>query len=314
MAGSSTNTLRSAYIKETTAGTTPSTPAFTTSADGFMMKAPAVPSVQSSLPASGGRDASTPAAIPVSGRKSGKLVYGREDDIFETLLQGAWSTDVLKDGKTIKTVSVENAIPAGAGGTNTMMRYRGVQAVGGSLLMVAGEEISYDWELRGIGSDDSDTSIITSATYSDPTVDYPMVSSFDVSVLTVGGGTLDGVQRCEILFNYEGREDQPQVGNSFDLNGITPGAFRPEIRLRVYVDTNFAAIYDAARDEDAAFACDINIGRTTGSKYTIDFPDCQFGPSELDFSGQTGFHDIVVLPNYDPTSDIAVCKITRAVA
>ena len=314
MAGASSNTLRSAYIKETTAGTIPATPAFTTAADGFMLKAGAVPSQQRSLAHSGAGESATPAALPVSGTKAGKLVYGREDDIFETLLQGAWSTDILKDGKTIKTIAVENTIPAGAGGTSTMMRYRGVQAVGGSLIMEAGQEISYSFDLRGFGSDDGTTSAIAGATYSDPAVDFPMVSSFDVSVLTVGGGTIDGVQRCEVLFNYEDRDDQPVVGNSFDLGGITPGVLIPEIRLRVYVDANFMAIYNSARAEDVAFACDINLGRTAGSKYTIDFPICHFGATELDFGASTGFHDIVVLPQYDPTTDNAVCKITRAVS
>jgi len=311
--GASSNQLRSAYIKETAIGTTPTTPAFTTG-DPFMLTAGAVLASKRSLPAGGGRDASTPASLPVAGTKRGMLIYGREDDLLETLLQGAWTADVLKDGKTPKTVSVENAIPAGVGGTTTMMRYRGVQAVGGSLIMEANREIEYSFDLRGIGSDDASTSIITGATYSDPTVDVPMVASFDVSVLTVGGGTLDGIQRCEVLFNYEDRTDQPVVGNSFDLNGITPGAFLPEIRLRCFVDANFAAIYNSARDEDVAFVCDINLGRTAGSKYTIDFPDCHFGPSALDFSGAEGFHDIVVLPNYDPTGDSAICKITRAVS
>jgi len=314
MSGPSSNQLRSAYIAEATVATIPATPGFTTAADGFMLNAGAVPSVQRSLAALGAREAVTPQTLPVTGRKQGKFVYGREDAILETLLQGAWAANVLKDAKTIKTIAVENTIPAGAGGTNTMMRYRGVQAVGGSLIMEAGQDITYNWDLRGIGSDDASTSAISGATYSDPTVDYPMVAGFDVSLLSVAGGTLDAVQRCEIMFNYEDRSDQPAVGNSFDLSGITPGAFLPQIKLRVYVDANFLAIYNAARAEDESFACDINLGRTAASKYTIDFPECYFGPTNLDFNTAEGFHDITVLPVYDGTTENCVCKITRAVS
>ena len=314
MAGASSNQLRSAYIKETTIGTIPATPAFTTAADGFMLNAGSAVSVQRSLPALGAREMVTPQTLPVAGRKQGKFVYGREDDILETLLQGAWTANVLKDGKTAKTVAVENTIPAGVGGTNTMMRYRGVQAVGGSLILEAGQDITYAWDLRGIGSDDATTSAIAGSTYSDPTVNYPMVSSFDVSVLTVDGGTLDAVQRCEIAFNYEDRIDQAAVGNSFDLSGITPGAFLPEIKLRVYVDANFLAIYNAARAEDESFGCNINLGRTPTNKYTFEFPECFFGPTTLDFNSAEGFHDIVVLPTYDATTELCVLKITRAVS
>ncbi len=314
MAGSSGNQLRSAFIEETTVGTTPTTPGFTTAADGFMLNAGAVPSVQRSLTALGARESLTPQTLPVSGRKQGKLVYGREDEVLETLLQGAWAANVLKDAKTIKTLSVENTIPAGSAGTSTMMRYRGVQATGGSIIMEAGQDVKYSWDMRGIGSDDGTTTAISGATYSDPSVDYPMVSSFDINTLTLQDETLDSVQRCEILFNYEDRSDQPAVGASFDLSGITPGAFLPEIKLRVYVDTNFLAIYNAARAEDEAFEVNMGIGRTTGSKYTLFFPACYFGPTELDFNSAEGFHDLTVLPVYDGVTEDCVLKITRNVS
>ncbi|NBT33814.1 MAG: hypothetical protein EBT13_18435, partial [Rhodobacteraceae bacterium] len=78
-----------------------------------MLRATPVIIENKTLIAGGARSGQGVGAIEVSGTMSGQMVYGNNDALLETLLQGAWSTNVLKDGKTIQSVTVENTIPAG---------------------------------------------------------------------------------------------------------------------------------------------------------------------------------------------------------
>lgn len=313
MAGAASTQLRSAYVAETTAGTTPSTPGFLTMDNPAMMRA--TPSIIESktLIAGGARGGQGVGGIEVSGSMSGPMIYGNFDTWLESLLQGAWSANVLKDGKTIKSVTVENAIPAGAGGTTTMMRYRGVQAVGGTITAKSREDVHISLDLRGMGSDAATTTAIAGATYTAPSNLTPLASGVDVGSITMAGYTLDCISEVEIQFTYEGREDQPKVGSN-DLCGITAGALVPVIRARIYVDANFLAIYNAARANHTAFAVSIPLGSVSGSKYTVDFPLCAFASGDLDFGAANAMHDVVIYPQYDDATNDSVVKITRAVA
>lgn len=313
MAGSASNQLRSAYVAETTVGTIPATPGFTTFNDPALMKASPRISESRTLQAKGARGDQAVAALEVSGAMSGKLLYGNLDPVLETLFQGAWSANVLKDGKTIKSVAIENTIPAGQGGTSTMLRYRGVQAVGGSIIAEAGADITYSLDLRGIGSDAGTTSAIAGSTYSDPSDTIPLTAGVDVGSVTMAGYTVDCLSRVEMQFGYEDRNDQPKLGST-DLCGITAGACVPVINARVYVDSNFLAIYNAVRANHSAFAVSVPLGSVSGSKYTVAFPQCAFAMADMDFSGPDAFHDVTIYPQYDATTELCVVKITRAVS
>lgn len=312
MAGSSSNELRSAYVAEATAGTMPATPSFTTSDVPILINATSNVSESRTQHALGARSDTSVQGREVAGAMSGQLIYGNYDVFLETLLQGSWSSNVLKDGKAVSTVSVENAIAAGAGGTNTMMRYRGVEAVGGTISANSEEPINFNFDLMGRASDAASTTAITGATYTDPTNVAPLVSGLDVGTIVIDGYTLDCMSSVEIEFAYEDRNRQTKIG-SYDLCGITRGALAPVINARMYIEGNFAAIFDAARQNHSAFSVTIPLGNVSGSKYNIEFPSCKFGSGTLDFGSADAMMDVVIHPIYDTTED-CVCKITRAVS
>lgn len=313
MAGAASNQLRSAYVAETTAGTIPATPGFTTLDAPALLKATPAIIESRTLAAGGARAGQGVGAIEVSGSLSGPMIYGNYDALLETLLQGTWATNVLKDGKATKTVAIENTIPAGAGGTSTMMRYRGVQAIGGTITCKSKEAVQLSLDLRGMGSDIATTTAIAGATYGDPSGLVPLTSGVDVGAITFAGYTLDCISEAEIQFTYEGREDQPKVSSN-DLCGITRGALVPVIRARIYVEANFLAVYNAARANHTAFAVTIPLGSVSGSKYTVAFPLCAFASADLDFGAANAMHDVVIYPQYDAATNQSVVKITRAVA
>ena len=315
MTGIASNQLRSAFVAEATAGTTPATPAFTTSDVPINMTAAPNIVEHRSLAAKGEAVETAIAGIDVTGNMSGTLVYGAYDTFFESLLQGAYAADVLKSAKTTKTVTVENAIGAGAGGTLTMMRYQGVEATGGSLTLSSNAEIGFSFDLTGMGSIDTTTAAIGGASYTDQTERAPLTCGVDVGTIAFGGYTLDAFESATINFNYEGREAQTVLGNTFTKDGITKGALLPEITARVYVDTNFASLYNAARDTDhTLFSVTFPLGSVSGKKYTLVFPKCKFTSSNLDFTGNNAMQDVTIRAMYDEATEDASVKLTRAVA
>lgn len=311
MTGIATSQVRSAHILETTPGTTPATPAFNTLHAVAQMKAAAMPLDSASQISRGARFGQNVAGIDVTGTIAGPLVYGVTDNLFATLLQGTWQTNVLRDGKAETTVTVENMFPAGVGGTNTFLRYRGVQAIGGTLNLAARQPITYSFDLAGYQSDNTATAILSGATYVDPTDIDPLSSGVDVGTISMGSYTLDCIESCEISFDFANRNLQPRIASDF-LCGITRGDFRPVITAKIWVEANFAAIYNAARSRHTSFSLSIPLGTVTLKKYTLVFPACRFGETEIDFSGADAFHTVQILPGFD-TSSGAVLTMTRAV-
>ncbi|TXH18074.1 MAG: hypothetical protein E6R03_02750 [Hyphomicrobiaceae bacterium] len=313
MAGTATSNIRSAFVAETTPGTIPTSPAFTTSHALLRMKAVPVTIEGRSQVSGGARMGHGVSGIDVTGELSATpLVYGVYDTLIATLLQGAWASNVLKDGKATATVAVEYRVPAGAGGTNTFLRFRGVEAVGGTLMLQAREAAMLSMNLIGRGSEDAATAALSGATYTDPTEFDALSSGDDVGAITFGSYTLDCMESAEIAFTYEGRDPQPKIASN-DLCGVTRGDFLPVITARVYVESNFAAIYNAARERHAAFAVTIQLGSVTGEKYTLEFPACHFGSTEIDLSGANAMQTVIINPGYS-AADACVLKMTRAVA
>ena len=86
MAGTAQNNLRSAFVAESTAGTTPSTPGFTTTHDPLLMVAKPEVFEQPSLTEGGAIASVGIKAVPVTGSMSGALAYGGIDDMLAFLL------------------------------------------------------------------------------------------------------------------------------------------------------------------------------------------------------------------------------------
>ena len=311
MTGSASNQLRSAFVAEVTEGTTPATPAFVNC--DFPIQMSATPSIieNRTINYGGARGGASVGDITVEGSMSGPMIYGNFDVWLETLMQGAWATNVLKDAKLSKTVTVENAIQAGVGGANTMMRYRGVQATEATLSLTSNAEIQLSMSLMGRAGDVATVTAITGATYTSPTNVLPLTSSVDVGTIIYAGYTLDCFESSTINFAFEGRERQTKIGTN-ELCGITRGAFLPTISSRIYVEANFMAMYNAARVNHATFAVTYPLGSVSGSKYTLLFPKCTFASATLDFTGSSAMQDVQILPQYN-TASACVLQITRAV-
>lgn len=313
MAGASASEIRWAFVAESTVGTIPTSPSFTVSSfNQINMAAPPNIREQRQNFANRRRSAISRSGYNITGTATGQLIYGEYDPLFESLLQGTWTSNVLKDTTTgQKAFSFEKRIPAGAGGTQTYFRYRGVEAVGGSITLTADEDAAVEMEFIGIGANASATSALSGATYTDPTNTTALGSGADVGFFTLGSLTVPCMRSATINFGIEDKERQPRVGSD-DLCGIRRGAANPTINCELYIEDGVAEIYDAARS-GLEFEVTIPLGVTTGEKYEIYFPKCQFSQADLETSGADVFQNVTILPMYDSATSCIV-QITRAIA
>lgn len=312
MAGAATNTVRSAFVAETTTAVIPTNPAFQTLHGGANLSSEAQTIESRSRSTGGARSGVAYIGSDNEGTLEAPLIYGVYDDWLATLLQGTWASNVLKDGKARSTLTVENAVPAGAGGTLTYLRFRGVEAQGGSLNLAARQEAALSMQLFADGSDDGTTIALTGATYADPGNAVPLTSGADVAGITFDGYTLDCMQSLEVQFAFENRDQQDRIGSD-DKCGMSRGDCLPVLNANMYVEANFLAIYNASRGPHDSFSVSIPIGQVTGEKYLIEFPSCRFGSTAIDQSGANVMQRVQILPQYDDT-EACVIKVTRAIS
>lgn len=314
MAGASNINRLYAYILETTQGTTPATPGFTRLPFATLnMTADPRVSENKNVAHKGQRSSIIRNGIAVSGSAQGPLIYGEYDDFLASLFQADWSSDVLVNGEGTVAMTIENTIPQGEGAAVAYNRYRGVEAVGGSIALAVGEQAQISFDLIGIGSDDAATSAISGATYTDVSSTDALSSHADIGVITMSGlGTLSCLRSLTMDFAIEGKDEQQKLSSN-DLCGITRGAMVPTLSGEFYVEDSFVAAYNAAR-AGTDFALTVPIGSVSGSKYTIEFPSCEFTAANLQ-TGENGpaFQPVTIMPKYN--SGIGgTCRITRAVA
>jgi hypothetical protein len=314
MAGASNTERKTSIVIETTAGSTPATPSFKRLPVNVLNMS-ANPRVveQRSIIAGGQRTGISRNGFAVSGSLSSGLIYGEFDDFFESMFQGSFASDVLKNANDTVAMTIEDSIPQGSGGSLAYLRYRGVEATGGTLNLVAGQDAALSFDLIGSGSDDAATSIITGATYADAGSFDTIGSGSDIGTITMSGmGDLDCMRSCEVRFTKEGKDENLRI-SSDDLCGISRGAMLPVVAGEFYVEDNFVDIYNASR-AGTSFALTIPIGSVANEKYELFFPDCEFVEAPL-VTGENGpaFQNFSIMPKFDTTEDCTV-RLTRNIA
>ena len=315
MTGSSSSEKRVNFVEETTRGEIPATPAFSALAfESISMLANPKITETKTLATKGERTDLVKNGFAVSGSVAGGLVYGLYDIFWESLFQGAWASNVLKNSNKEKAFAIEESIPLGAGASSlAYLRYRGLECVSGSLTLTADEPANIAFEMLGIGSDDAASAIISGATYAALPADIKVLNSGgDVtSIATTTVGTQDCIRTMDIQFAFDGREEQPRIASD-EPCGYSRGAFLPVITAEVYVEDNFLAMYNHMRG-DSSFALKIAIGTITTDKYELHFPNCKLSEAPL-VTSDTGpaFQNITILPLYD-TTEGATAVLTREI-
>jgi hypothetical protein len=257
--------LRLASIAEVTAGTTPATPAFATmrvtKASGGIRK---MTSDSEEMTGDPNLREVIYEGFTVEPSYDFQLNYGSLDTYLESLFRGTWATNVLKNGTTAKSISIEEA---DLGGSSTFARYTGAQVQEMSLRLEAQKKITGSMKLVGLAEAAASTAI-SGATYTAASVTPALVAGTGFGAFTISG--LSAQPRIKSL---DLTISQP-LDNVVALGSMGPVDFAPgQISVKGSLVAYFESIelYALAMSHGGG-AITFQIGTTAGSKYQVDLP------------------------------------------
>ncbi len=245
----------------------------------------------------------------VSGPLAFELSYGTYDLMLESLFRGAWTTNVLKNGFTHKSVALEKTFEQGA--TDSFIRYRGVEVDTMDLQIESRQIIKGSFGLRGIASPAPTTSIITGATYAAASSTPVMNASAHVGALSMSGVT--DQPKCKTV-NLQVRSnlyENDAIGDK-DIDSLGMGRFEVSGNLVAYFRS--LDVYNAMQAHGDV-GLTLGLGSISGSKYTLALPRMKLldGTPLVEGRDRSVMIDVPFQAIYDGSS-AATATLTRAVA
>lgn len=294
-----------AYIAEATYGVTPATPAFKNLRFTQESLVPNIGYVSSNEIRP---DRNIPDLTQVSGEAQGgigfELSYGSFDDILEGLLQSTWSTNVLKNGVTGKSFTIEKKFENGV--TDQFHRYVGARVNSMSLSVQAKQIVtgSFDFMAKGCNTG---TAIISGATYTAANTNPVMNAASNLQNLAMSGITSPNIMSLSMNITNNLRQ-QPVVGSIQSL-GIGSGRFAVTGQMEAYfANSDMFDAYVNNTATDLAF----DIGGVSSLKYNIKLGKLKFGGAEVIAGGND--QDVMARMSFQGiynASDLSSIVITR---
>lgn len=301
---------QSAIIAEVTMGTTPATPAFLLLRDSRVSGSP-----QRSASRSPERRSDRMAANMTSGLFTFPKVIetpwvrdAATDVLWESVLCGAWSTNVLKNASTKKPFTLEEKYEGGA--TDPYRRLAGCLVDSLSIGFRNGEPGTMSFGIRAM-AETAATSAIASSTYAAPTPGYDPSTPADIVVGDLFSVSSPKVMALNMTISNNLR-DQHSWGSNSPF-GIGLGLF--DISGSVSFYFNASADYSTFMTRQSGLDLSLTIGATTNYKDTLLLPNCDVWNPDVDDPGPTGDHMVTLnfLAKYDSGSTSAI-TLTRLVA
>lgn len=298
-----------AIVTEVTQGTTPATPGFKVLRTTNISGDPVRNSTRSPE-----RRADRRAANMVTGlnqyQKTISMPFHRDagtDLLWASLLNGTFSTNVLKDGSTTSFFTLEEKYSAA---TVPYRRLTGCQANTLGLSWRLGEAGTMSWGLLALGETNA-TSAISGATYASPSPGYDPVSTVDIAVSSlfgistphVVGLTMNITNSMAALYKF-GSADPFALGlGAFDVSG--------QIELYFTASTDYSTF--TTRQTGQTF--DLVFGSQSGSKDQITMGAVDVFNPQISDPGASGQYTVTLpfMAKYY-ASDTAAFKLTRNVA
>jgi len=289
MAIASSDMVQMAYIAEVSAGTTPLTPALTRMrVTGESLEVSRENITSSELRA----DRNVTDLIQVGGGAGGsvdiELSYGSYDAMLEGALQGSWTNNVLKNGVTPKSFTLERTLTDVS--PNVHFFFRGMHVNGFSLRCATKEIVTGSFEFLGMSGAVAE-SAISGATYIDATTTDVMDAASGFAGFTVAG--LSGVHVSSIGIECTNNLRAPTAAGSVAALGVGSGRFELSGTLEAYFEDS--ALYEAFLNGNAT-AIAFTLGRTSGEKYTFSIPKVKFETGTV--SAQSAGNDIMASMTY----------------
>ena len=265
---------RLAYIAESAYGTTPTTPAFLNQR--FVSESLNA-NIENVVSNEIRADRNVTDLIQVGADGGGsvdfELSYGSFDDWLESLMFSTWSTNVLKNGNTQKSFTIEKTFEGGA--TDQYHRFTGCVANSLSLAIQAKQVVTGSFEFLCKGSTAAQA-IISGATYTAANSNPVINAAANFASLAMTSVTSPELMSLNLKITNNLRR-QAVVG-SIDARGIGTGRFEVTGEAVMYF-TN-ASAYDlflAGTATDLTFA----LGGASSKKYLFELANIKFEKGEI---------------------------------
>lgn len=303
------STGRTAYVVEAAYGVTPATPAFKT------WRTTQIGSLRTNKQTTTSDEIRADRNVPdliqtaqsVSGSYPVEMSYGAHDDWLEGALFGTWATNVLKNGTTVKSFTVEETVQLASG--SSFSRFPGITVDQFDLSLAAGQKVTGSFGLKG-QKEILDTAIVTGATYTAAATEPIMNATANVASLVVPNATTTKIKSLSFSVKNNLR-DRQYIGS---LYGDQPGAGRCEVTGQIEAYFTEQSLYAAVLSHGGG-ALSFMLGSTANKKYTFSLPKIIFGDGEKVAGGSSD--DIIArIPFQAVLDSVSGCsiQITRAVA
>lgn len=278
---------RLAYIEEVTYGTTPATPGFQEARfTGESLNANRETVTSNEIRADRNVTDVIQTGQNAGGNVDIELSYGSFDDFLASLMFSDWSSDVLKNGTTQKSFTLEKTFEAGA--TDQFHRFTGAVANSLSLSIQAGQLVSGSFEFLAQGASTAQA-IITGATYTAPNNNDVINAAADFANLAVTGVT--SPELTALNLNITNNLRQQRVVGDINSRGIGTGRFEVTGDFNAYFANQ--EVYDlflAGTATDLTF----KLGGASSKNYVFNMGKIKFESGEIIAGG----NDQDVLQNF----------------
>lgn len=293
------------YIAESTYGTTPATPAWTKAR--FVSES-LKKNIDNTTSNETRPDRNVTDLVQTGASAGGsvniELSYGSYDDFLESLFYSTWSTNVLKNGVTQKSFTIEKKFETGA--TDQYHRLTGAIADSMSLSISSGSLVSGSFGFLAKGMTVAQAEV-TDCTYTDANTNPVINAASNFASLAMTGITSPEV--AEITLNISNNLRQQPVLGSLDSKGVGAGRFEVTGSIRAYFENE--ELYDKFLNGEAA-DLSFTLGGASELNYDFDLPNIKFSDGEVLATGSNDdvYVNLQFQALYDSSDDCTI-KVTR---
>ena len=301
----SSSETRLAYIAESTWGTTPSSPTWATAR---MTGESLNPNIENVVSDEIRADRNVPDLVQVGSSAGGdvnfELSYSAFDDWLESLLYGAWTTNVLKNGLAESSFTLEKTFETGA----TDQYHRLTGSIANSLTLTMGVDSIVTGNFNFLSKEmTSAQAEIGSSTYNAAVANPVINAAANFASLTMTGVTSPALMAVNMTITNN-LANQRQLG-SLASRGIRTGRFEVSGNITAYFENaELFELFLAGTASDLSF----KLGGASSKNYVFDLPNIKFETASV----VAGANDqaLVVEMSYRglyDSGDAATLKITR---
>ena len=275
---SDANAVSVAYATESTFGTAPTT--------GYKLLRFTSESIEHSKVTNNSQEIRSDGNIPditeMSSENTGsldfELSYGTFDDLLESVLLGSWSSDVLKNGRTPKSFTLEKHY-GGTGITKPYHLFKGMSVNTLNLTMPAGGFVTGSFGFTGTNVE-ANTARKQSAAYTAATTTRVMTGVENVSSITDSGTAVARVMNASVSVSNNSRT-RPVLGSTV-TESIGYGYVEVTGNLSLYFKDG--GLYDKFINQtDSALAFTLLDADT--NQYIITLPKVKYISGPINASG-----------------------------